>query len=112
MTALTVVISVVTITVAQLLARKRWEGWVLGLANQVLWLAFTIKTGAWGLLLLTGALVVTNTQGLVRWRRDVDMQARLSGEEPVDASFTAPFVAVVGMVLAVGFVALWLEQAA
>ena len=49
--------------------RKVWA-WSLGLANQALWLVFIVVFGAWGLLLLNGALVVTYTRNLMKWRRE------------------------------------------
>jgi hypothetical protein len=53
-----------------LLSNKRWEGWVVGIANQVLWVATSIVYGTWGFLPLTAALLVIYGRGLVRWRRD------------------------------------------
>lgn len=52
-----------------LLSNKRWEGWVVGIANQVLWVATSILYGTWGFLPLTAALLVVYGRGLVRWRR-------------------------------------------
>lgn len=70
MIVLSTATSVITLIGMQLLARKRWEGWAVGLVNQVTWLALIVATRAWGLLLLTVSLSVTYTQGLIRWRRE------------------------------------------
>lgn len=61
---------IVTLVAMWLAGSGRWTGWALGLANQVLWLAFIIVFDAWGLLPLLVALVVVYTRNLVRWRRD------------------------------------------
>ena len=73
--ALSLLTSVGTLTGMWLVSKHRWEGWAVGLANQVVWLAFIVVTGAWGLLLLMSALVVIYTHALVTWRRE-EMQAR------------------------------------
>lgn len=59
-----------TLPCAQFAARKRWEGWAVGLANQALWLAVTVTTEAWGLLARTVTLTRTHTRALIAWRRD------------------------------------------
>jgi hypothetical protein len=53
-----------------LLAQKNSAGWIVGLANQVLWVAFAITFEAWGLLPLTIALIFVYTKGLLKWRRE------------------------------------------
>lgn len=52
--------------------------WAVGLANQVLWLVFIIVFKAWGLLPLNGALVITYTRNLLKWKRE----AAVRGAEP------------------------------
>ena len=61
-----------------LLSQKRWEGWLVGLVNQVLWVATAVLFRTWGLLPLTAALVVVYVRGLIAWRRDAE-GARLRG---------------------------------
>ena len=53
-----------------LVGQKRSIGWTVGLANQVLWVSFSIVYKAWGLLPLTCALIVIYTKALLQWRRD------------------------------------------
>jgi hypothetical protein len=53
-----------------LAGNKDWKGWAVGLGNQALWLVFIVAFGAWGLLPLSLALIVTYTRNLVRWRRE------------------------------------------
>lgn len=62
--------SVMTLTGMWLVSKKRWQGWAVGLANQVLWLALIFQTKAWGLLLLAAALVWIYSRALVTWRRE------------------------------------------
>lgn len=61
--------SVGTLLGMWLVARKDWRGWLVGICNQTLWLAFTIQTRAWGLLPLIAALLVIYSRALMRWRR-------------------------------------------
>lgn len=53
-----------------LIGQKRSSGWAVGLLNQVVWVAFAVVYGAWGLLPLSAALTVIYTRALTRWRRD------------------------------------------
>lgn len=60
--------SIVTIIGFHLVAKKRWEGWAVGLANQALWLALILQTRTWGLLLLNVTLVWIYGRALTDWR--------------------------------------------
>ncbi|MBK6857528.1 MAG: hypothetical protein IPG97_13525 [Microthrixaceae bacterium] len=62
--------SLVTILGMWLVARKRWEGWAVGLANQALWFALIVQTRSWGLLVLMAALVWIYSRALIDWRRN------------------------------------------
>jgi uncharacterized membrane protein YesL len=53
-----------------LAGNKRSAGWIVGLVNQVFWLATIIAFGVWGLLPLTGALTVVYSRNLLKWRRE------------------------------------------
>ena len=53
-----------------LVAKKRWEGWAVGLANQALWFALIVQTRSWGLLVLMAALVWIYSRALIDWRRN------------------------------------------
>lgn len=59
-----------TILAMELVARRRWEGWAVGLANQTLWLWLIYTRGLWGLLPLTAILSWRYTVALVRWRAE------------------------------------------
>lgn len=49
--------------------RKFWWGWLVGILNQGVWFAFIVAFAAWGLLPLSGALLVLYSVNLSRWRR-------------------------------------------
>ncbi len=68
--ALPIVTAVLTLLGMWLAGSKRWEGWAVGLLNQVLWLWFIVLFEAWGLLILTVALTVIYTRNLIAWRRE------------------------------------------
>jgi hypothetical protein len=53
-----------------LLARKRWEGWVVGIVNQGLWAWLAINGRLWGLLPMVGILTWRFSSALVRWRKE------------------------------------------
>lgn len=62
--------SAVTVLAMQLLARKDRRGWIVGLANQVLWVTVIWRSQTWGLLVLTFVLIYTYVYALIRWQRD------------------------------------------
>lgn len=62
--------SCVTIYAMWLTGNKDWRGWLVGLLNQIPWLAFIVVFDAWGLLPLTVFLVVMHTRNLRKWRRE------------------------------------------
>lgn len=59
-----------TILAMELVARRDWRGWAVGLANQTLWLWLIIDRRMWGLLPLTVILSWRYTVALVRWRAE------------------------------------------
>lgn len=67
---ISILTSLVTLLGMWLVARKKWQGWLIGLINQVLWLVLIIQTRAWGLLILTVSLVWIYSRALVSWRRE------------------------------------------
>lgn len=62
--------SALTLAAMWLLGNKDRRGWIVGLANQGLWLAFIVMFEAWGLLPLCGALIVMYSRNLYRWSRE------------------------------------------
>lgn len=76
MQLLTWIISLLTITAIELQIRKRWEGWLLSLFNQGLWLLFIAGTSSWGLLPLCGVMILQASRGLIRWKREQNAAGR------------------------------------
>jgi hypothetical protein len=50
-----------------LAGRKVWWAWLVGLGNQVLWLAFIVMFAAWGLLPLCVGLVIVYVRNHILW---------------------------------------------
>lgn len=59
-----------TVLAMELVARRRWQGWAVGLVNQAFWLTLIIDRRMWGLLPLTAILGWRYTVALVRWRKE------------------------------------------
>lgn len=64
------VTGVLTLVVMWLAGSRRTSAWVVGLVNQVLWIAFIVVFEAWGLLPLSIALIFIYGRNLLRWRRE------------------------------------------
>lgn len=62
--------STLTIWMTHLQGKKSSTSWLVGLANQVLWLAFAIGTRTWGLILLNIFLWYLYARNYIQWRRD------------------------------------------
>jgi hypothetical protein len=58
-----------TIICSYLCRRLYWQGYVVGLLNQVLWTWVVIATGQWGLLAVGAFMVWNYTKGVVEWRK-------------------------------------------
>lgn len=65
---LALVTGAVTLVGMWMAGSHKWQGWLLGLLNQGLWLAFIITFKAWGLLPLNICLVFVYGRNLWRWR--------------------------------------------
>lgn len=60
-----------TLLAMELIARKRWEGWAVGLVNQALWFYLIVwQQQLWGLAMLTVVLTWRYSVALLKWRRD------------------------------------------
>lgn len=64
------VMSVGTLGTMYLAGNKTLKAWYLGLGNQVLWLAFIIHTGAWGLLPTLVGMVIIYTRNILKWKQE------------------------------------------
>ena len=64
-------ISLITITSMELIARRHWQGWGLGLVNQAFWGYYMIyDKQAYGLLPITVILTWRYSVALMRWKRE------------------------------------------
>ena len=65
------VISCVTLASMELIARKRWQGWALGLCNQGLWFYVVIwQRDLWGLAIIPIVLTWRYSVALRKWKAE------------------------------------------
>lgn len=57
-----------TVLSMELLAKRRWEGWAVGLANQFLWAWLIYTRELWGLAPLVAILTWRYAVALRKWR--------------------------------------------
>ena len=57
-----------TLLAMELIARKHWQGWVVGLVNQGFWLILIYTKQMWGLLPLTILLTWRYAVAVQKWR--------------------------------------------
>lgn len=60
-----------TLVSMELIARRQWAGWAVGLVNQVFWFYLVVWTQElWGLAMLSAVLTWRYSVALIRWRRE------------------------------------------
>lgn len=59
-----------TVLSMELIGRKRWQGWAVGLINQTFWLWLVYTRELWGLLPLTAILSWRYIAAIRRWRHE------------------------------------------
>ena len=62
-------LSAITIYMTQLVGDKKASAWLVGLANQLLWVVYILATEAWGLIPLNIALWVAYTRNYIKWSK-------------------------------------------
>lgn len=60
-------LSVITAYTMLLAGNKRAGAWLVGLFNQVLWLTWIIVSGTWGLLPMTGVMIIVYIRNYIKW---------------------------------------------
>lgn len=68
-------LSAITIYMTLMAGNKKPWAWAIGLANQVLWLAWIIASESWGLLPMTAALTVVYARNHIRWMKSESAKA-------------------------------------
>jgi hypothetical protein len=64
-------LSAITIWMTVLAGNKHPKAWLVGGANQGLWLFWIITVGAWGLLPMNIALWIVYGRNHLKWNRDL-----------------------------------------
>jgi hypothetical protein len=64
------IISAISVTSLILVGNKQKAGWLLALANQVLWAVFALTVGKPGLLVGVAAYTIVNLRNYRRWCRE------------------------------------------
>ena len=59
-----------TLAAMELIGRKDWRGWAVGLGSQTFWLYLIYDRKLWGLLPLTLCLIWRYTVALRKWRKE------------------------------------------
>lgn len=63
------ILSAITIWMTVLAGSKHPRAWLVGLANQALWLVWIVAVGAWGLLPMNLALWLVCARNHWKWNR-------------------------------------------
>lgn len=61
--------AVLTITTMNLIARRKWYGWAVGLVNQVFWGILCIQKQMHWMLMVVFILTIQYSITLIRWKR-------------------------------------------
>lgn len=64
------VCAVLTIVQMQLIAQRKWQGWVVALVNSCLWSVLSYQQGLWGLVALQLVLSGQFAFALMQWSRE------------------------------------------
>ena len=61
-------LSVITAYTMLLAGNKKAGAWLVGLLNQALWLTWIITSGTWGLLPMTGVMIIVYVRNYIKWK--------------------------------------------
>lgn len=61
------ILSCITIWMTMLAGNKHKSAWLVGIANQVLWLLWIVTTATWGFLLLNIVLWILYIKNHIQW---------------------------------------------
>lgn len=71
------VLSAISIYAMILAGNKNKRTWLVGLANQVLWLSWIIMSETWGLLPMNIAIWIVYTRNHIKWTNDAKLLKEL-----------------------------------
>ena len=63
------ILTLLSVTGLYVAGRNRWEGWLLGLLAQPVWLVYALVTHQYGFLVSVAAFGYVNATNLLSWRR-------------------------------------------
>ncbi len=63
-------VGILTLLSMELIARRRWEGWLVGILNQATWMILCYQQELWGLMPLQVILSWRFTVALMQWRKE------------------------------------------
>ena len=69
-------LSAITIYTMFLAGNKSGKTWLIGLANQLLWLLWIIASASWGLLPMNIALWIVYGRNHLKWTREAELSRR------------------------------------
>ncbi len=64
-----------TLVSLELVTRRKWQGWAVGLAGQVAWFAYIFNSAAWGLLSVTALMTIRYYRSMIAWRSEPGVAA-------------------------------------
>ncbi len=62
-------LSAITIWMSLMAGNLHRRAWLIGIANQVLWLVWIVSAGTWGFLPLNIALWIVYTRNHIKWSK-------------------------------------------
>lgn len=77
--ALTYILSMMTIISLLLAGNMKKEAWLIGLANQALWLVWIFMTKNWGFIPMNAALWVVHFRNYHLWRQADEQAGKSAG---------------------------------
>jgi len=83
------IMSAITIWMTVLAGNRHRSAWLIGLANQALWLSWIILTANWGLLPMNIALWIVYARNHMRWSADREKGSVVPSDRPVTPKYTA-----------------------
>lgn len=68
-----VLLTTVGITGLWIVSNHRWQGWLISLASEILWIAYAVVTQQWGFIAAAVVYSCVHARALYRWRRQPEL---------------------------------------